>query len=103
MMVEAASHFTGKHMVQTEGPMAQKDLDAKLQGGHPILMLVGDYTPYHVVSVGGCGNGKYYFHDPEWAAGDYQEYTYDQLLECPAGYKWLDTVAIADGAEVVVV
>lgn len=77
-------------MTVAKGPLAQAELDSKLQKGHPILMLVGQKTPYHVVSVGGCGNGQYYFHDPEWAAGDYKEYSYSELLK--SSYNWLDTV-----------
>jgi len=89
-------------MTLASGPLAQADLDSKLQHGDPILMLVGDARgPYHAVTVGGCGNGKYYFHDPEWTAGKYEEYTYSQLLK--SSYQWLDTVHASAASEAVVV
>jgi len=82
--------------------MSQATLDKTLASGIPIMMLVGKTTPYHVVTVAGCGQGSYYFHDPEWEAGRYELYTYDELLESlhkwPVGtfnYKWLDTVVAA--------
>merc|ERR1719440_1115821 len=104
MLTESATHFTGRKMVLTHGPMSQATLDKKLQSGHPILMLIGaGQLPDHVVSVHGCGNGKYYFHDPNSAPGDFQTLTYDSLLTIPGNSnhefvaaKWLDTVAAAD-------
>jgi len=90
-------------MTMASGPLAQADLDSKLQHGDPILMLVGDTFAHHAVTVGGCGNGKYYFHDPEWIAGRYEEYTYSQLLEYQPLYKWLDTLHASAASEAVVV
>merc|ERR1719160_882388 len=81
MLVEAANHFTGRTHQLTNGPMSQETLDKTLAAGIPILMLIGTKTPSHVVSVAGCGQGSYYFHDPEWAAGEYQLYTYKKLLK----------------------
>ena len=76
--------------------MSQETLDKTLAAGIPILMLIGTKQPTHVVSVAGCGQGSYYFHDPEWAAGEYQLYSYDKLLKHKSGgskYKWFDTLA----------
>merc|ERR1712039_271884 len=101
MAQQAASHFTGRNIQLSSGPLSQADLDAKLSDGKPILMLVGDTSPYHVVSVGGCGGGQYYFHDPEWEAGRYDLYTYDKLLK--SSYKWLDTLSEAGDSSSVVV
>lgn len=100
MVTEAASHFTGRNIQMSNGPLSQADLDKKLQSGKPILMLVGGTFPYHVVSVGGCGGGSYYFHDPEWVAGRYEVYSYEKLLK--SDYNWLDTVAEVDGSDIVV-
>lgn len=96
MVTDAATHFTGRKMVLSNGPMPQATLDAKLQAGHPILMMIGNYGFHHVVSVGGCGNGAYYYHDPETAAGDYETRSYAQLVIDDEGLKWLDTIAAAD-------
>lgn len=96
MLTDAATHFTGRKMVLTNGPMSQATLDKKLQAGHPILMLIGAGSPSHVLSVAGCGNGKYYYHDPETEAGNYETRTYDYLVNMWHGVKWLDTIAAAD-------
>ena len=104
MIVEAATHFTGKQHADHGGPMSQADLDEVLQAGKPIMMLVGSgRQATHVVWVRGCGEGKYYFWDPEWSADHGGVYppgsdsrTYGELLTFtyPNGYKlkWLDTV-----------
>jgi hypothetical protein len=101
MVVEAANHFTGRTHQLTNGPMSQATLDKTLASGSPIMMLVGKTTPYHVVTVAGCGQGSYYFHDPEWDAGRYELYSYDKLLQ--SSYKWLDTVAAVGSSPNVVV
>eukprot|EP00662_Eupelagonemidae_sp_cell21_P019857 gene19857-26897_t len=41
MIVEAATHFTGKQHKDYAGPMPQAELDAVLQAGKPVMMLVG--------------------------------------------------------------
>lgn len=84
--------------------MPQEVLDRTLQAGHPIMMLIGLWSPSHVVTVAGCGDGQYYFHDPEWyQPRTYEGRTYDQLVNCGGeacgyGYRWLDTV-VAAGAD----
>jgi hypothetical protein len=100
MIVEAATHFTGRKMVLSNGTMSQATLDAKLQAGHPIMMLIGIGLPSHVVTVAGCGSGSYWLHDPETAVGNYEARTYDELVWMKLGrrmVKWLDTIAAADG------
>ena len=96
-IVQIANHFTGRNFTLTSGPLSQSALDAKLAAGKPILMLVGDGFPHHVVTVAGCGNGSYYFHDPELKAGTYSEYSYSKLLKSRGTmyndtYNWLDTI-----------
>lgn len=101
MLTEAATHFTGRTMIQTGGPMSQEVLDRTLQAGHPIMMLVGYVIPQHVVTVVGCGGGQYYYHDPEWSAGRYESVTYDKLLHSIPehdGAKWFNTI-VAAGAD----
>ena len=105
MIVEAATHFTGRKHSDHGGPMSQAELDAKLQAGKPIMMLVGaGASATHVVWVRGCGGGKYYFWDPEWSSSHGGVYppgsdvrSYSELLtyKYPNGYvlKWLDTIS----------
>jgi len=103
--VKAATHFTGRTHKSAGGPLSQAELDKSLQGGAPVLMQVGPgRRANHVVQVRGCGNGVYYFWDPEWGtvhnpkvypAGS-DKRTYKQLLSYtyPGGYvvNWIDTV-----------
>lgn len=95
----AATHFTGKPHAEYGGPMPQKVLDAHLQAGKPILLL----SKGHVMSVRGCGGGRYYFWDPEWSKAHGGVYpqgsdvrTYSELLSYtyPSGYtvKWVGTI-----------
>jgi hypothetical protein len=65
---KALDHFTGKSWQRPQGPLDKGTLDATLQSGNPIVMMVGpDTGPQHVVTVHGCdGSGKYWFHDSEF-------------------------------------
>jgi len=108
MIVEAATHFTGKQHVSQGGALSQEALDKTLQAGKPVLMLIGPGTSAtHQQYLRGCGDGKYYFWDPEWGTthnGHVEpvyptgsdKRSYKELLSYtyPTGYKvnWLDTV-----------
>lgn len=94
--------------------MSKQQLDESLESGHPVLMLVSTEgnpkNANHVTQIRGCGGGKYYFWDPEWAAtnpGPHQKIwpsgsdrrSYSELLKFnyPTGGAgtnmiWLDTV-----------
>ena len=89
--------------------MPQSALDKSLQAGKPVLMLVGygnAKAPSHVVQIRGCGDGKYYFWDPEWSVSkgafppgsDKRSYSELVTYKYPSGsiisgtQKWLDTV-----------
>jgi hypothetical protein len=62
------NHFTNKSWERPNGPLDKATLDATLQSGNPVIMMVGPETsPNHVVTIHGCdASGKYWFHDPEF-------------------------------------
>jgi hypothetical protein len=103
-IVRAATHFTGRPHADFGGPMPQARLDNELRAAKPIMMLVGaGRSATHVVWLRGCGNGKYYYWDPEWSQAHGGVYpkgsdarSYSELLtfRYPSGYtqKWLDTI-----------
>lgn len=88
--------------------MPQATLDKTLAAGMPIIMIIGKDRGTHAVTVAGCGNGGYYYHDPMWQAGVYKSYSYDELVQMPSSegappFKWFDTVAaVVDNPEVAV-
>ena len=65
---KALNHFTKKSWERANGPLDKATLDAVLQSGSPVIMMVGPETqPNHVVTVHGCDDsGQYWFHDPEF-------------------------------------
>lgn len=104
MLLESAMHFTGRRHHLYDGPMPPEALDATLDAGTPILMLIGQNassTASHVVSVAGCGGGAYFYHDPETSAGLYTQLEYNDLLQPLPGWKWIDTV-LADSSSIAV-
>jgi len=88
--------------------MPQATLDKTLASGIPIIMIIGQDRGSHAVTVAGCGNGGYYYHNPMWEAGVYKSYSYDELIQMPSSvggppYKWFDTVAaVLDNSDVTV-
>jgi len=109
-IINATSHFTGRPHRAFNGPMSQATLDKTLASGIPIIMIIGRDRGSHAVTVAGCGDGVYYYHDPMWEPGVYKSYSYDELVQPPAWpysgappSKWFDTVAaVLDDSHVVV-
>eukprot|EP00927_Polykrikos_kofoidii_P053755 TRINITY_DN48314_c0_g1_i1.p1 TRINITY_DN48314_c0_g1~~TRINITY_DN48314_c0_g1_i1.p1 ORF type:complete len:249 (+),score=26.79 TRINITY_DN48314_c0_g1_i1:44-748(+) len=102
MLLESAEHFTGRQFQVYNGPMPPDVLDKTLAGGTPILMLIGQGShASHVVSVAGCGNGSYFYHDPETEEGRFDNVDYNGLLVPQPRWAWIDTV-FASPNEVIV-
>jgi hypothetical protein len=84
-MADAANYFVGSQVFQLYGPLDQDTLDQALNSKRVIMMTV-DWKGGggHALSIGGCGNGYYYLHDPwgwsENQPSDWQGLTYGQLL-----------------------
>lgn len=75
------NHYTGRSWQRPNGPISQVMLDASLQAGNPVLLEIGDErSPSHVVTLHGCGSGKYWYHDPERDFGEFINVDYDWLL-----------------------
>jgi len=105
--VDAATHFTGRKHKSAGGPLSQAALDKSLRGGAPVLMQVGPgRRANHVTQIRGCGDGMYYFWDPEWGTTQHgrvepvypagsDKRTYKELLSYNYnGYvvNWIDSV-----------
>merc|ERR1711865_240521 len=101
----AATHFTGRKHVSAGGPMTKAALDRQLESGRPVLMQVGPHNQAtHVVYLRGCGDGIYYYWDPEWgtphnlkvypAGSDKRSYAELLSYTYPSGYvmNWFDTI-----------
>lgn len=110
-IVNATNHWTRRLHRSFNGPMPQATLDKTLASGIPIIMIIsrdGQERGSHAVTVAGCGNGVYYYHNPMWEAGVYKSYSYDELIQMPSStgappYKWFDTVAaVFDNSNVAV-
>jgi len=82
----AMNHFTKKTWTSTNGPLDKATLDATLQAGNPVTMGIGPGgSATHVVTLHGCGSGKYWYHDPERNYGEFINVDYDWLLnQCVA-------------------
>ena len=49
---QAVNHFTGKSWERPNGPLDKATLDATLQSGNPVIMMIGpEENPTHVVTV----------------------------------------------------
>lgn len=89
-----------KYVVKADGPLAQRDLDALMNRGHPVIITVVWTTGGgHALTLGGCAeSGQYYLHDPEDQQGAYQTLSYEQVASYvpPAKPslvgKWLMTI-----------
>ena len=88
---KALNHFTKKTWERPNGPLDKATLDATLQAGNPVIMMVGPAThPNHVVTVHGCSpSGKYWFHDPEFISDptDPKHKNYEEWFE--VDFDWL--------------
>jgi len=108
---DAMGYYTGGSFTQA-GSLSQADLDNALSSGR--LVLIGVFWTAgggHLLTVGGCGNGYYYVHDPwGWYGAEgykqpdaWQGLTYDQVLSytAPNGGvgKWALSVYWAASAE----
>lgn len=80
------NHFTGKTWQRSTGPVNKATLDAALQGGNPVTLGIGGQRGAdHVVTIHGCGSGKYWYHDPEREYNEFIQVDYDWLLhQCVA-------------------
>jgi len=77
----AMDHFTQRSWTTAHGPISKDALDASLQAGNPVTLLIGARGPTHVVTVHGCdGSGNYWYHDPERDFGEFITGDYDWLL-----------------------
>jgi len=81
-IVASLKHYTGRSFIDSKGTMPKATLDASLQNGNPIILLVGNNKgPDHVVTLHGCdGSGNYWFHDPEREYGTFIQVDYDWLV-----------------------
>lgn len=76
-------HFTKRSWTIAKGPISKDALDASLQAGNPVTLLIGPEGrgATHVVTVHGCdGSGKYWYHDPARSFGEFIQGDYDWLL-----------------------
>lgn len=79
-ILRAVNHFTPATFTRSTGPLDKATLDAALQGGSPVIMGIGSRnSPDHIVTLHGCGGGKYYYHDPERDYNEFIEVDYDWL------------------------
>lgn len=80
-IVDSLKHFTGKTFTNAKGTVHKNTLEASLQSGNPVILLIGnDDYPTHVVTLHGCdGSGKYWHHDPEREFGTFEAVDYDWL------------------------
>jgi len=83
-MADAAGAFAGGPF-SVYGSLNQTTLDNALNSGRPVMMTVlWGALSGHALMIGGCGQGKYYLHDPwGWYSRmppKWQSLTYDQLL-----------------------
>jgi len=126
-IVDELKHSTGMSFTEAKGTVSKTALDASLQSGSPVILLVGnDKQATHVVTLHGCnGSGKYWHHDPErdygtfeavdynWLAGDMCFAWVGRRLEVCKGSKnpgedfrfyrkWWNTVYIPSHSETVV-
>lgn len=91
-LIDAAEHFTGGNF-SAYGPLNQTTLDFALNSGRPVMIAVSwTWGGGHILMIGGCGNGKYYLHDP-WGwfknqPAEWQSLSYGQLLKYPAPDDW---------------
>jgi len=88
-VLDAAQYFTGGKF-NASGPLSQARLDSLLHSGSPVM--IGTFWTRgggHLLTIGGCANGKYFVHDPwRWYGDegfkqppDWQSLTYDQVLK----------------------
>jgi len=88
MIQSAMNRFTKKSWQAQGGQLDQATLDAALQGGNPVVLLLhGGTRPLTTVTIHGCdGAGKYWFHSP---SQDHSEKTFFEV-----DYDWLRHVCI---------
>jgi len=88
MIQSAMNNFTTKSWQAQGGQLDQATLDAALQGGNPVVLLLhGGSRPLTTVTIHGCdGAGKYWFHSP---SQDHSEQTFFEV-----DYDWLRHVCI---------
>lgn len=97
-IVKAIDHFTSRTWTQAKSILTKNALDATLQAGNPIVMLVGgDRGPNHVVTLHGCdSSGKYWFHDPERNYNEFILVDYDWLATNMC-VVWTKDSSVSDG------
>jgi len=84
-ITDGIEFMTGEKYTFKPGPLWQRDIDQVVGSGYPVLIIVTweGSGGGHVLSLAGCGNGKYFLHDP-WTAskqGRYQVLTYKEVLQ----------------------
>lgn len=89
VLANGAQYLTGKNFTFNFS-MSQPQLDKVLSSGSPVMISVlWQAGGGHALMIGGCGNGKYYLHDPwPWykqmnasQPPAWQHLSYDQILE----------------------
>lgn len=80
-IVDSLKHFTGKKFTHAKGTVHKSTLEASLESGSPVILLIGDdEAPSHAVTLHGCnGSGKYWYHNPERDFGTFKAVDYDWL------------------------